>query len=105
DRGMKKTVAVAAAWLPFLALWQIFAMQAGATFARALPFSLFAIGSAAVLGLAISRFCAWLPWPREVQARFYAFHLLGAAIYTTAWTAAMFTFARIVERPAPRMLV
>src|SRR5207244_1604988 len=28
-RGMKKVAALVAAWLPFLALWQMFAMQAG----------------------------------------------------------------------------
>jgi signal transduction histidine kinase len=106
DRGMKKTIAIAAAWLPFLALWQMFAMQAGATFARALPFSLFAIASAATLGLLVSRFCARMALPDELRVSFYAAHVLAAAIYAVVWASGMFVFDRIVDgKLAPRTFV
>ena len=103
---MRKTIAIAAAWLPFLALWQMFAMQAGAPFMRALPFSLFAIASAATLGLAVSRFCSRLPWPNEIRASFYLAHLPAAAVYAAVWAAGMYVFDRIVDgKPAPRTLI
>jgi two-component system LytT family sensor kinase len=95
DRRMKRALAIAAAWLPFLALWQMFAMQAGATFLRALPFSVYAIGSASLLGLAVSRLCASMPW--QLRVRFYLVHVAAAIVYSSIWTSGMVTFARIVD--------
>ncbi len=106
DRGMKKTGALIAAWLPILALWQLFAVQGGSTFLHALPFSIYAIGSAALLGLLVTRFCARKPWPNELRASFYAVHILVALTYTITWTAGMTAFVWIIERRvALRMFV
>jgi LytS/YehU family sensor histidine kinase len=91
---MRKALAIAVAWLPFAALWLIFAMEAGMTFGDALPRTLFAIGSAAILGVAVTRFCTRYPWPHEIRASFYLVHLLAAAIYSATWTTAMFLFER-----------
>jgi hypothetical protein len=105
DLRMKKPLAFAAAWLPFVALWQMFAMQAGATFMRSLPYSLFAIGSAAVLGLAVSRFCARMPWPGELRPSFYAAHVFAAAIYAAVWAGGMFVLVWIMDgKPASRTM-
>src|SRR5262249_51299968 len=52
---MKKAAALAAAWLPFLVLWLLFGMQIGATFRQALPRAFYAIGTAALLGLLVSK--------------------------------------------------
>jgi len=87
---MKKTLAIVAAWLPFVALWQLVAMQMGATFRQALPHSLYAIGTAAVLGLAVPRLCAKVPL--QLRLSFYATHLGGASAYAAIWAAAMWIF-------------
>jgi hypothetical protein len=84
---MKKALALAAAWLPFFVLWLIFAMQLGMPFRMALPRSLYAIGSAAILGLFVSKFCA--ARPLELRPRFYALHLVAASLYAAVWTAGM----------------
>src|SRR5204863_5234374 len=70
DIRMKKILALAAAWLPFLVLWLIFGMQMGATFRQAFPRSLYAIATAAILGLAVTKLCA--KTPLQVRPRFYA---------------------------------
>jgi len=93
---MKKALAIVAAWLPFVVLWQIFAMQMGARFFEALPRSLFAIGSAAVLGLAVSRFCETVPL--QLRLSFYAMHLGAAALYAATWMAGMWAFGAPARR-------
>jgi signal transduction histidine kinase len=106
DLGMKKTLAIAAAWLPFLALWQLFAMQNGSPFLRALPYSLYAIATAAVLGLLVTRACARLPWPNDFRASFYLAHVVAAAAYAGIWAAAMYAFVRVMDdKPVPQMFV
>jgi two-component system LytT family sensor kinase len=97
DIGMKKTAALVAAWLPFLILWLIFGMQMGATFRQAFPRALFAIGSAAVLGLAVSRLCATMPL--QLRPRFYLLHMSAAALYAALWAGGMLAFeAKAVPR-------
>jgi Histidine kinase len=94
---MKKALALAAAWLPFLLLWLIFGMQMGATFRQAFPRALFAIGSAAILGLAVSRLCAAIPL--QLRPRFYLLHLSAAALYAALWAGGMLAFeAKAVPR-------
>ena len=88
--GMKKSIAIIAAWLPFVALWQIFAMQMGATFRDALPRSLYAIGSAAILGLAVSWLCSKVPL--QLRLVFYATHVGAASLYAAVWAAGMWAF-------------
>ena len=97
DREMKKAAALTAAWLPFVALWQLFAMQGGASFAVALPFSCYAIGSAAILGLAVSRFCARMPVPLDFRTRFYVAQVVAAVTYAALWATGMFVFARLMD--------
>ena len=94
---MKKTLALAAAWLPFALLWLIFGMQMGATFRQALPRTLYAIGTAAVLGLAVTKFCATIPL--QLRPRFYVIHVTAAALYAAIWTAGMLVFeGKLVPR-------
>jgi len=100
DLRMKKALALAAAWLPFMILWLIFAMQMGAPFRLAFTRSLFAIALAAVLGLAVTRFCA--ATPLQLRPRFYASHLGAACLYAAMWTAGM----RLYDgKPVPRSLL
>ena len=97
---MKKALALAAAWLPFFVLWLIFAMQLGMPFRLALPRSLYAIGSAAILGLFVSKFCA--ARPLELRPRFYAIQLAAASLYAVVWAAGM---AAADARPTPRPML
>lgn len=97
-------VKLAAAWVPFLILWIVFAMQMGAPFAAALPRGVFAIGSAALLGLLVSRFCARIAL--ELRPRFYAIHAGGAVLYAVAWTAGMWVVEHLIAgKAAPRPLL
>jgi len=93
---MKKTVALVAAWLPFVILWQLFAMQVGATFWQALPRSLYAIGSAAILGLAVSWLCSRIPL--QLGVRFYLAHLAAAVLYAAVWAGGMLAVDGVVRR-------
>ena len=100
DLRMKKTLALVAAWLPFLVLWLIFGMQMGATFRQAFPRSLFAIGSAAILGLAVSKLCA--PMPLQLRPRFHLLHISAAALYAAMWTGGMLAYE---GKAVPRSLL
>jgi uncharacterized protein (DUF2249 family) len=103
---MRKFVALAGAWLPFFVLWLIFGMQMGTPFRRALPFSLYAIGSAALLGLLVTRLCAAMPLPRELRPRFYGLHVTAAASYALVWAAGVAALTFFLERRAiPRTAV
>src|ERR1051325_783464 len=51
----------------------------GATFWKPLPHSLYAIGTAAILGLAVTRL--WSRVPLQLRPSFYAIHFGGAAVY------------------------
>ena len=96
---MRKALALAAAWLPFLVLWLLFGMQMGAPFRRAFPFAVYAIGSAALLGLAVTKLCSKIPL--QLRPRFYAVHVVAAALYAAVWTAAILAFeARVLPRSA-----
>ena len=97
DVGMKKTAALIAAWLPFLVLWLILGMQMGTPFRQAFPRALFAIGSAAILGLAVSKLCATMPL--QLRPRFYLLHMSMAAVYAAVWAGGMWASdGRVVPR-------
>ena len=96
---MKKALAIVAAWVPFVLIWQLFAMQMGASFRVALVHALYAIGSAAVLGLAVSKLCATVPL--QLRLGFYAMHLGAAAVYAITWATGMWLF----DSPRPRVML
>jgi len=89
-----RTLLVAGAWLPFYLFWVLFFLTYAGdtqTLAAALSYGLVAIGSAAVLGVAVWRFCERNPWPVAVRGSFYAKHLAAASTYAIAWILAMYT--------------
>jgi len=93
---MKRAAAFLGAWLSFLALWVMFALQSGnATLLDVLPSSVYIIACAAVLGLGVARVCARVPWTGELRLRFYLAHVAAAAIFSGLWVA----LVDIVERP------
>jgi signal transduction histidine kinase len=92
--AFSRTLLVIGAWLPFYLFWVLFFLtyaRGSQTVAAALSYGLVAIGSAAVLGIAVWQFCARNPWPLSVRGSFYAEHLAAASAYATAWILAMYT--------------
>jgi signal transduction histidine kinase len=85
-----RTLTVLGAWLPFFLFWVLFFLSyAGQRPAIALWSGVVAIGSAAILGVGVWRYCASEPWPLRVRPVFYAKHLAAASAYAIAWLAAM----------------
>jgi len=73
-------------WLPIWALFTLMMVSAhdlpwlsGALYASRM------MAAAAVLGVAVHRFTARLPWPHPMQVRFVLVHLLAAFLYAAAW--------------------
>jgi signal transduction histidine kinase len=92
-----------AAWLPFFALWVLFAMS----FARD-PFSvifissLITMGTAGLLGIAVWQLCKRWPWPLGFNWKFYLRHLVFALLYAAAWMIAVDGLDAMRHRsPAP----
>ena len=105
---LSRTLLVVGAWLPFYLFWVLFYLTyAGEeqTLAKGLSYGLVAIGSAAVLGVAVWRFCARNPWPLSVRASFYAKHLLAASTYAIAWILAMYAGDAALDRTPVLQLV
>jgi hypothetical protein len=74
-------------WLP---IWALYTMMMVSVHGTPLGWSawvaLRSVACAALLGLLVQRFTNRMPWPRGgLRAGFFATHLAGAALYTTAW--------------------
>src|SRR5215471_10673932 len=87
----RRWVIVLTAWLPFFALWVLFAMS----FARdPLPKifleSLISLGSAGLLGIAVWHGCRRWSWPLGFSFSFYLVHVLCAFLYAAGWTIAVY---------------
>ena len=73
-------------WLPIWALFTLMMVSA-----HDLPWlsgTLYAsrmMAAAAVLGIAVQRFTARLPWPHPMQVRFVVTHFFAAILYAAAW--------------------
>ena len=96
-----RALIVAGAWLPFYLFWVLFFMTYGRetqTLPDAMAYGLVAIGSAAVIGAAVWRFCARNPWPLSVRGSFYAKHLLAASAYAILWILAMYSGDAALDR-------
>ena len=88
---IRRWVIVLTAWLPFFALWVLFAMS----FARdPLPKifleSLISMGSAGLLGIAVWHGCRRWSWPLGFSFSFYLVHVLCAFLYAAGWTIAVY---------------
>jgi LytS/YehU family sensor histidine kinase len=90
SKVIRRCAIALAAWLPFFALWVLFAMS----FARD-PFSvifissLITMGSAGLLGIAVWQLCRRRPWPLGFNLNFYLLHLVFAMLYAAAWIIAI----------------
>jgi signal transduction histidine kinase len=74
-------------WLPVWALFAVLmhASHRDTSLPDAALVSLRLIGTAALLGLVVERFCARVPWPHPFRLGFIGVHALGAAAYASAW--------------------
>ncbi len=101
-RGVvSRTLTVVGAWLPFFLFWVLFFLSyAGQKPTTALSSGAVAIGSAAILGVAVWSFCASQPWPLRVRPAFYAKHFAAASAYAITWLAAI-NWAEALVRGMP----
>ncbi len=75
------------AWLPFFAIWVLYAMAyAHYTLRAALVISLISMGSASLLGIAAWHVCQCWPWPLRLDLKFYALQVFFALMYSSLWS-------------------
>ncbi|HEY6250600.1 MAG TPA: histidine kinase [Candidatus Angelobacter sp.] len=80
-----------AAWLPFFALWVLFAMSlTHDRFSAILLPSLISMGSAGLLGIAVWHICRGRPIPLGFSLNFYLLQLFFAVLYAALWTVAIY---------------
>src|SRR5258708_13687150 len=91
-RKLIKRCAIAfAAWLPFFAIWLLFAMSfARDRFSTVLAGSLISMGSAGLLGIGVWYVCQRWPCPLGFKLNFYLLQIFFAVVYGIAWTASIY---------------
>jgi hypothetical protein len=90
-KAIRRCAIVLAAWLPFFALWVLFAMSfTRDRFSTIFVASLITMGSAGLLGIAVWHGCRRWPWPLGFKLKFYFLHILFALTYAAAWTIAIY---------------
>ena len=74
-------------WLPIWALYTVLiaVSHRDVPIGWAIVAGLRAIGTAAILGIAVNRLTAYFPWPRPVPFVFLMTHALGAAAFSLLW--------------------
>jgi signal transduction histidine kinase len=88
---IQRYVIVLAAWLPFFAIWVLYAMvYAHYRFSAAVATSLISMGSASLLGIAAWQVCRHWPWPLHLDLKFYLLHIFFASLYSILWSIAAF---------------
>jgi two-component system LytT family sensor kinase len=88
---IKRYAIVLAAWLPFFAIWVLYAMvYARYRFSAAVVTSLISMGSASLLGIAAWHVCQRWPWPLRLDLKFYLLHIFVASLYSILWSIAAF---------------
>jgi|HubBroStandDraft_1064217.scaffolds.fasta_scaffold06824_4 signal transduction histidine kinase len=82
-----------AAWLPFFAIWVLFAMSyTHYRFSAALVTSLISMGTASVLGIAAWHVCQRWPWPLRLTLKFYSLQAVFALTYAILWVVLVYSF-------------
>lgn len=96
---IRRCVIALAAWLPFFALWVLFAMSfARDRFSAIFLASLISMGSAGLLGIAVWHACRHWPWPLGYNLSFYSLHVLFALLYAGTWTIAVYGLESLRRR-------
>jgi two-component system, LytTR family, sensor kinase len=90
-KAIKRYAIVLAAWLPFFAIWVLFAMSyAHYRLPNALVTSLISMGSASLLGIAVWHVCQRWPWPLRLGLKFYLLQIFIASAYSILWSVLIF---------------
>ncbi len=91
SNAIRRCAIALAAWLPFFALWVLFAMSITRDrFAAVFLASLVSMGSAGLLGIAVWHVCRRCPLPLRFSLRFYLLQLFCAFMYAAVWTVAIY---------------
>ena len=99
---LKRYALVFAAWLPFFAIWVLFAMKyAHYRLPAALLTSLISMGSASLLGVAVWHVCQRWPWPLRLDVKFYLLQIFFASVYSALWTVVVFTLESLQHGSNP----
>jgi hypothetical protein len=86
-RVVRRYAIVFAAWLPFFAIWVLYAMSyAHYRLSAALITSLISMGSASLLGIAVWHVCWRWPWPLRLDVKFYLLQICFAIAYSVLWS-------------------
>jgi two-component system LytT family sensor kinase len=84
---IKRCAIVFAAWLPFFAIWVLYAMlYAHYLLPAALVASLISMGSASLLGIAAWYVAERYPWPFRLDLKFYFLQVFFALAYSIVWS-------------------
>jgi len=90
-RAIKRYAIVLAAWLPFFAIWVLFAMlYAHYPLQAALVTSVISMGSASLMGIAVWHVCQRRPWPLQLDLKFYLVQIVFASVYSILWTISIY---------------
>ncbi len=88
---IRRYAIVLAAWLPFFAIWVLYAMTyAHYRLSAAVIASLISMGTASLLGIAAWHVCQRWPWPLHLDLKFYFLHIVFAFLYSIVWSIATF---------------
>jgi len=83
---LKRYALIFAAWLPFFAIWLFLARYyAHLPLPAAIYSSLASMGSASLLGIVVWHVCRRVPWPLNLDFRFYLIQIFFALVYTFTW--------------------
>lgn len=98
-QAIKRYAVVFAAWLPFFAIWVLYAMSyAHYRLPAALVTSLISMGSASLLGIAAWHVCQRWPWPLRLDLKFYLLQVCFASVYSILWSVAVFGLESLERR-------
>ncbi len=90
-RVIKRFAIVFAAWLPFFAIWVLYARSyAHYSWRDALLTSMISMGSASMLGVAAWHVCQRWPWPFRLNLKFYLLQIVLASMYSFLWSIAVY---------------
>jgi signal transduction histidine kinase len=88
---MRSNLRVVLAWAPLWGLWFLIAISSpGQSLSAAALDSSVAIGTAALLGVAVWRFTGVYVWPEQPQLTFYGTHLLAGSLFAVLWMLPVF---------------
>jgi sensor histidine kinase YesM len=95
-KTIRRYAIVLAAWLPFFAIWVLFAMlYAHYPLRAALLTSLISMGSASLLGIAVWHVCLRWPWPLRLDLKFYSLQIFFAVVYAVVWNLSVYSLESI----------